>query len=264
MTGTLLAARLSRDHDVLPLAHRDLDVTDPLAVARTVKGAKPDLVINCAVLGVDESERDRNRAAAVNADGAGNLARAAERSKAELLQFSTNWVFGGDARRLAYNTRDEAQPVNVYGVTKLTGECAALMHCSRSFVVRTSWIFGGPKPSFLTSVVERLRAGEKIRAINDVYGSVTYVHDLVDRVVEILGTKRYGVHHVANDGVCSYEEFAREAARIAKLDASLIEPITLREAKLVAPRPRYTPLACEPKLRPWQDALGAFVKTASS
>ncbi|HEX8292423.1 MAG TPA: dTDP-4-dehydrorhamnose reductase [Pyrinomonadaceae bacterium] len=269
LVGGCLARRLARGHEVLAPRRAELDVTDAGAAARFVEGERPHLVVNCAVLGVDECERDPGAARAVNADAPRALAAAAASAGAEFLHFSTNYVFDGE-RREPYDERDEPRPVNVYGRTKEEGERAAFEANPRSYVVRTSWVFGAGKESFLSTAHRELAAGRRVRAIGDTWASVTFVEDLVSRVEEIVGASRRGLYHVVNEGVCTYEDFAREAARLAGLNedeaARLIETVTESEVRRPDARPRYTPLRCLasgelglPPLRHWREALAAYV-----
>jgi dTDP-4-dehydrorhamnose reductase len=272
LVGSHLARRLTRDHDVLALKHSDLDITDHDAVQRRIASAKPELVLNCAVLQVDESEQHPARAQAVNADGPRLLAEAASAVGAELVNFSTQYAFEGEPLgRASYTIEDEPHPVNVYGQTKVAGEAGVREACARSYIVRTSWVFGRGKASFLCNVHNDLRAGKKVRAIDDVWSSTTYVEDLIDRVELIITKHRYGTYHVVNAGVCSYYEFALEAGRLLDIDpprvSSLIEITHERDMKRVAARPRYTPLRCTlaeqlgfAPMRDWRDALAAYVK----
>lgn len=268
LVGGCLARRFVREHEVLAPRRAELDVTDEVAVTRFVKDARPGLVVNCAVLGVDECERDPEAARAVNADAARALAAAAEEIDAEFLHFGTNYVFDGEARE-PYAEQDEPRPVNVYGKTKLEGERAAFESNPRTFVVRTSWVFGAGKESFLSTAHRELAAGRRVRAIRDTWASVTYVEDLAARVEEILSKGRHGLYHVVNEGVCTYEEFAREAARLAGLGdeeaARLVETVTESQVRRPARRPRYSPLRCAaaaelnlPPLRHWREALAAY------
>ena len=269
LVGGCLARRLARAHEVLAPRRVELDVTDAGAVARFIEAERPRLVVNCAVLGVDECERDPAAARAVNADATRSLAAAAASVRAEFLHFSTNYVFDGE-RREPYDERDEPRPLNVYGRTKEEGERAAFEADPRSYVVRTSWVFGAGKESFLSTAHRELAAGRGVRAIGDTWASVTFVEDLVSRVEEIVGANRHGLYHVVNGGVCTYEDFAREAARLAGLDeeeaARLVETVTESEVRRPAARPRYTPLRCLasdelglPPLRHWREALAAYV-----
>src|SRR5829696_5135964 len=269
LVGGCLARRLGREHEVLAPRRAELDVTDAGAVGRFIDQERPQLVVNCAVLGVDECERDPEAARAVNADAPRSLAAAAAGVGAEFLHFGTNYVFDGEARE-PYDERDEPRPVNVYGRTKEEGERAALDANPRSHVVRTSWVFGEGKESFLSTAHRELAAGRGVRAISDTWANVTYVEDLAARVEEIVGAGRHGLYHVVNEGVCTYEDFAREAARLAGLNeeeaARLVETVTESQVRRPARRPRYTPLRCVtstelglPPLRHWREALAAYV-----
>ena len=269
LVGGCLARRLRREHEVVAPRRVELDVTGADGVRRFVEGASPQLVINCAVLGVDECERDPAAARAVNAEAPRILAAAAAGAGAEFLHFSTNYVFDGEGRE-PYDEQAEPRPLNVYGRTKEEGERASFEANPRSSVVRTSWVFGEGKESFLSTAHRELAAGRRVRAISDTWASVTYVEDLAARVEELIAAGRHGLYHVVNEGVCTYEDFAREAARLAGLNeeeaARLIETVTESEVKRPARRPRYTPLRSTATaelglapLRHWRDALAAYV-----
>jgi len=271
LVGRHLAARFGAKREVLSLGHADLDITDRGAVLAWAETERPQLIVNCAVMGVDECESDESAARALNVDGPRALAEAAARLDAEFVHFSSNYVFGGEEEgREPYTFKDEARPVNVYGRTKLEGERAVLRAAPRSYVVRTSWVYGVGKESFLGSAHARLRAGKTVRAITDTWASTTYVADLARRVEEILERHVYGTYHVVNRGVCSYHDFALEAARLAGLRiedaARLIETATEAEMNRAAARPRYTPMRCVlseelglAPLRDWREALAAYV-----
>jgi dTDP-4-dehydrorhamnose reductase len=271
LLGSHLARHLTAGHEVLALSHRDLDITDRGAVRRLCLGERPDLMINCAVIGVDECERDPAMAEAVNVAGPQALAMATAEIGAEFLHFSTNYVFdGGGHGRAPYTADDEPRPINTYGRAKLVGERAVSAASPRSFIVRSSWIYGAGKENFFSAAHRRMLSGERIRAIADMWASTTYAADLAARVSEILARRHYGVYHVVNAGVCSYYDFAVEAARAAGLSgaeaARLIEKISKADAGLHAPRPSYTPMRCLlserlglAPMRDWREALDDYV-----
>ena len=271
LVGGSLSRRLARGGgEVLALRRADLDVTDARAVGSLIRAERPSLVVNCTALGVDECERDPEAARAVNVEAPRALAAAADEVGAEFLHFSTNYVFDGEGEKF-YAETDEPRPSSVYGRTKAEGERAALESNPRCAVVRTSWVFGAGKSSFLSTAHRELLAGRSVRAIVDTWASVTYVEDLALRVEELLALRVRGLFHVVNEGVCTYEEFAREAARLAGLGdeeaAPLIETVTESEMRRPAPRPRHTPLRCLAArnsglapLRHWRDALAEYVR----
>ena len=264
-------ARAYTDHEIVALRRADLDITDRQAVRRSIASIRPDIIFNCAVIGVDDCERDPARARAVNVAGPAALATAAENLGSIVVHFSSNYVF--DGRRPShepYTIDDDAVPINTYGVTKLEGELAVAAECRRAVVIRTSWVFGEAKKSFLATVAATLRRGERVRAITDTWASATFVEDLASRVREIAERGLAGTYHVVNGGVCSYETFAREAARLAgvpsDIAAHLIDLTTEEGMDRPAPRPRWTAMRCLlserlglPPMRPWQDALAHHV-----
>jgi dTDP-4-dehydrorhamnose reductase len=271
LVGSHLGRALHSEDVVIALTHRELDITDSRAVKDLLKREQPSLVINTAVVGVDKCEKDPKLAEAINVAGPRNLAEACAEVDAEFLHFSSNYVFDGkrtDGRE--YTIADVAQPINIYGQTKLQGERVACAVSCRTYIIRTSWVFGSGKQSFLSSAYENLMRGVPIRAITDTYARVTYVHDLVNRTKEILARRTYGTYHVVNEGTCSYYDFALECARQAQLSGTqtqqLIETVTEAEMHRFAPRPCWTPMRCllswKLGLKPmcnWRSALANYL-----
>jgi dTDP-4-dehydrorhamnose reductase len=273
LIGSHAAQRLAREHEVVALKHADLDITDRESVSRCVWDTKSALIINGAVIQVDESEQNPAKAHAVNVEGPRSLAEAAMRAGAEFIHFSTQYAFDGEPiGRAPYTIKDEPRPINMYGKTKVASEQVVVDACPRSYIVRTSWVYGSGKDSFLCTAHKDLRAGKRVRAIVDIWSSTTYVEDLIERVLQILKKRRYGIYHVVNEGVCSYHEFAFEAGQLVGLSQdqleSLIEVVKEAEMKRVAARPRYTPMRCLVSeelgfapMRDWRSALAAYVGT---
>lgn len=265
--GKELARFFAANHHVIALTHSALDIANREAVNRHFKESQPDLVINCAVLGVDVCEADPALAEAVNVAGPKFLAEAVADLDAEIMHLSTNYVFDGN-RELGefYTIDDEALPINIYGKTKLAGEQAVLAAAAKSYVVRTSWVFGAGKVNFFSQAARALAANQPVQAVNDLWASVTYVSDLVARINEILAHRQYGTYQIVNDGCCSHYEFALELARRLNPDnAALVEGISDASAKRLARRPRNTPMRCLlseklglPPMRSWQSSLPDF------
>lgn len=271
LVGAHMTRILGPAHDVVALAHSDLDITDRDAVHRRVSEMRPALIANCAVLQVDDSEQNPALAQAVNVDGPRFLAEAASIVSAEIIHFSTQYAFEGEpVGRAPYTIKDQPAPVNVYGKTKLIGEESVHEACDRSYIIRTSWVYGSGKNSFLCAVHDDLRNGKTVHAIDDIWSSTTYVEDLIARVMTIQRNGFYGTYHVVNTGACSYYEFAVEAAKLVGLErreaARLIEITHERDMKRIARRPRYTPLRCLlseelgfSAMRDWRAALADYV-----
>lgn len=258
--------------DVLPLTHSDLDVADSEAVRELILRERPNLIINCSVLGVEACERNPRMAWSVNVFAAEKIAKIARLIDAEIIHLSTNYVFDGERKKDSlYTCLDNAIPLSVYGKTKLASEYVVSAATERRYIVRTAWVYGFSKKNFLSTVSDSLKSSQRIRAINNLWANPTYVRDLVSRVLEIVNRGHYGVYHVVNTGVCSYYEFALEAGHVlgiprSKLD-KLIEPIEVQELRLCAKRPRYTPLDCLNSerlglapMRDWRSALIEYIE----
>lgn len=245
---------------------QELDITDEASIEALFEEQHPDVVINCAAwTDVDGCELDSQRAYAVNATAVETLARHCRRVGASFVTISTDYVFDGDKEGF-YTQRDDPQPRSVYGAAKLAGERRAQAASARTVVVRTGWIFGRHGRNFLSTVIERARGGEHLRAITDAYGTPTYAHDLAARMRDLARLDIPGIYHVVNGGEgTSYEEFSRTALAFARLSEVRVESVSVKSLRRPAPRPTNSRLRCVlsealglPPLRDWREALAEF------
>ncbi|HEY2946771.1 MAG TPA: dTDP-4-dehydrorhamnose reductase [Vicinamibacteria bacterium] len=248
-----------------------LDVCDPAAVASVLDRVHPDVVINAAAFNdVDGAEADPAPAMAVNAVGAGHLARACRERGAVLVHVSSDYVFDG-AKREPYREEDCPRPLNVYGVSKLAGCSLVAAAGGPHLTVRTSGVFGSggnriKGGSFVERILARARAGQPLRVVGDQVFSPTYAPDLAAALVALVERDARGLLHVTNSGSCSWHELATAALEIAGVRAS-VEAIGSRELGAPARRPPYSVLANDracaaglAPLRPWRDALAEFLR----
>ena len=252
--------------DVAAHTHESLDISDDQSVERTVSELKPDAIINCAAwTDVDGCELDQERAFLVNAQGPENLARASRKVGATFVTISTDYVFDG-ARPGFYTQRDEPNPQSVYGRSKLEGERRSRELNPEAVIVRTGFVFGHGGKNFLSTIVDRARRGERMRAISDARGTPTYAPDLALRLRELAVRGLPEVFHVVNSGNgASYVEFARLALRSAGADEQLIEPVTTSSLNRPAARPANSCLQCLVSesiglapMRDWEEAVRVF------
>ena len=257
---------------VTALDHRGLDIADESKVDAAFDRECPDVVINCgAWTDVDACELDPERAQSVNAHGPELLALGCRRAGALLITISTDYVFDGEKDGF-YTQRDQPNPQSVYAVSKLDGERRAQIAWARTIIVRSGYIFGAGGTNFLSSVVERARRGERLRAINDTFGTPTYAPDLARQLHRLAQLDLPGTYHVVNAGEgATFESFARSAFAIANLDPGLLESVSLSALRRPAPRPRNSRLRCllseAIRLDPlpyWEDALRHFATVGSS
>ena len=253
---------------VLAYDHCRLDIGSADGVLKTVHKGKPDVVINCAAwTDVDGCERDKERAFAANARGPENLANASQEMNSAFITISTDYVFDGTKEGF-YSETDQPNPQSVYGLSKLQGECLARKAYPATILVRCGFVFGPGGSNFLSTIVDRARKGEKIKAISDAYGTPTYSRDLAVRLREFAQLNRPGIFHVANAGEgVSYEQFARAAILMAGCVGVDVEGIQMDSLKRPAPRPRNSRLRCLNSevvglspLPGWRNSLNDFVR----
>lgn len=244
-----------------------LDIGDSEQVQRVIERERPDAVINCAAwTDVDGCEGDPEKAERANAIGPENLARACREAGAGFLTISTDYVFDG-LKDGFYTQRDEPRPLSVYGRFKLEGERRSQVACARTIVVRTGYIFGPGGRNFLSTVIDRVKRGEKLKAISDCWGTPTYGRDLAVRLRELIELDLPGVFHVVSSGEgASFETFTREALRLAGCEPGLVETVSMNDLVRPAPRPRNSKLKCLlseavglPPLPHWTEGLAHFL-----
>jgi dTDP-4-dehydrorhamnose reductase len=260
-------------HSLAGLSHAELDITDASAVHRAVERAAPDAVINCAAFtDVDGAQQRREDARLVNADGPGNLARAAAASGAALVHVSTDYVFTGDAprdsagRARPYVESDPTGPRSVYGWTKLEGEQQVLAASPRHAVVRSAWLFGFGGRNFVDTMLRIAREQDSrspsVRVVTDQVGSPTWTGHLAPALVGLAERGVAGIAHQAGAGAVSWHGFAVEIFRQADVECSVLEASS-EEVARPAPRPAWSALASERDdilpMPDWRDGLAGYL-----
>ncbi|MFQ5928348.1 MAG: dTDP-4-dehydrorhamnose reductase [Acidobacteriota bacterium] len=264
MLGQALCKVLAK-HSIYPLSSGDADVTSLPTVRRVFSDLKPDWIIHTAAFtGVDEAESKPLEAYRVNALGTRNVALAAFENKSALLYYSTDYVFDGRQGR-PYREWDPANPVNEYGRSKLAGEFFVRSLCPLHLIVRTSWLFGPGGSHFVRKVLERAKKEEHLNVVNDQRGSPTFSTDLAYMTLCLIEGGKRGTYHVTNSGDCTWYEFACEIAAVKGIPIK-VNPIDGSACSAPALRPVYSvldnyllKLEGIPVLRPWQNALAAFL-----
>ena len=221
------------------------DVRDWNSLRKAFEISRPEVVIHTAALtDVDKCEIERELAWSVNVEGTRNVARLSRESKALMIYISTDYVFRGD--KGMYSETDDVDPVNYYGLTKLEGERAVANELEEYCIARTSVIYGARpasgKANFALWVIQRLRSQEAISVVVDQWNSPTLNTNLAEMILEIAERGLTGIYHLAGATRISRYEFAILIADAFGLDKELIRPITMREIKWTANRPRDSSL----------------------
>jgi len=269
--GFDLIRTFDRPGEVVPLTRRELDVLDAGRVRAVLADLRPTCVVNTAAYNrVDQAEDDRESAFALNARAVEALAATCQALGATFVHFSTDYVFDG-RRSAPYRESDAANPLNVYGESKLEGERLALARCERVVIFRVAGLFGLAKSSgkggtnFVETMLRLARRGEPIRVVADQVLGPSYTRDLALKIWRVLPRAAHPIYHLTNAGQTSWHGVARRVFELAGVAAEVV-PVTSAEFGARARRPAYSVLAHanlavlgEDDLRPWDAALAAYV-----
>ena len=213
----------------------ELDITDIDAVMRLAREVRPYAIVNCAAhTAVDACESQYEKAFAINAIGARNLAIASRETGAKLVHISTDYVFDGKGTR-PYVETDPTNPMGAYGSTKLAGEEFVKAFADRWFILRTAWLYGDGK-NFAKTMLRLSETHDEVRVVGDQFGSPTSTVELTKAIDALLFTENYGLFHATCEGSCCWADFAKEVFRLAGKDTR-VEAITTEEYGAPAPRP---------------------------
>jgi dTDP-4-dehydrorhamnose reductase len=258
----LVSAADAAGVDCVALTRAELDVTDAARVDALVSAAQPEVVVNCAAwTDVDGAEAAPDAAEAVNGDGAGNVARAADRVGAWTIQISSDYVFDG-RKREPYVESDSVSPLSAYGNSKLAGERAVATEAPRRHtIVRSSWLFGPHGRCFPATILRLARERDELAVVDDQVGCPTFTGHLAQALLTLCERRPHGVLHVAGAGSCSWFEFAVRIVAEGGAQAP-VRPCRTSEMPRAARRPEYSVLRSErdaPQLPDWRLGLQAYL-----
>jgi dTDP-4-dehydrorhamnose reductase len=266
LLGQELVQELSGEQ-LTALSSKDADLRDRVRVRDVVRDSRPDWIfLSAAYTDVDGCESNRDRAFAVNCEGAINVAQAAREGGARLLFLSTDYVFDG-SKRSPYETRDPRNPTSVYGESKARAEERLLEILPEVCIARTSWLFGHGGKCFPATILKLASTRPEISVVNDQRGSPTFTRDLASALVELCRASASGIVHVTNSGNCTWYEFATQIVRVSGMP-TVVKPVTTAEFPRPARRPAYSVLSPDSlhayniRMPEWQDALRRYLGNA--
>ncbi|MGA2071869.1 MAG: dTDP-4-dehydrorhamnose reductase [Terriglobia bacterium] len=262
--------------EVLPLTHADIEIADGESVTNKLRALEPSLVVNTAAMHhVENCELQPERAFAVNALGARNLARAAREIGATLVHVSTDYVFDG-SKVSPYDEGDPPRPLSVYGNTKLAGEYFVRATLDQHFVLRTSAIYGKSHCraksglNFIQLMLKLAKERGEVRVVDSEFVTPTATPDLARQIVALSRCENYGLYHATAEGACSWFEFAREIFALTNTKVTL-KVAGPDEFPAKVPRPKYSVLENRGLKRlgintfaPWQEGLRDYLGVSPS
>lgn len=219
----------------------EANILDKNALKSVFEQYKPAFAINCAAYtAVDKAEDELDLARKINKTGAENLAEACKAYNTKFIHISTDFVFKGDkAHPLVEN--DIAEPISVYGLTKLEGEQDIARLMDEYFIIRTSWLYSEFGNNFVKTMLKLGAERDLLKIIADQVGTPTYGIDLAACVLDIIisGSKAYGIYHYSNEGVTSWYDFAKGIFDLSATEIKVL-PIRTDEYPTKATRPAYS------------------------
>ena len=232
------------DLNIIYTDYLELDICDLDQVKSFFESNKQiNYCINCAAYtAVDKAETEAEKAFEINATGAKNLAQVCNDHDAILIHVSTDFVFDGEKNE-PYTETDAANPISVYGASKLQGEVEIQQALKEYFIIRTSWLYSEYGNNFMKTMLRLAETRDGISVVSDQIGTPTYAGDLAEIIIQIINTKteKYGIYHYSNEGVASWFEFAKEIFKLAK-NKIKVNPIPSIEYLTPAKRPKYSVL----------------------
>lgn len=268
--GDLL--RNNPGHEIVAPGRDALDLSRPAAAVATIARELPGAVINCAAFhNVPKCEEDPAQAFLINCAAVRDLAAACVLVGAWFFTFSSDYVFGDGGTR-PWRETDRPSPLQIYGITRLAGEHAALSAApDRAVVIRTCGLYGrsGARSkggNFVDGRVADLRAGKRIEMACEQIVAPTSTDDLSRAVFSLLSHPQLaaGLFHLVNEGECSWYEFTLEIARLVDANSEVV-PVDRGGRTGAMRRPLFSVLANTRArgmgivLQPWKDALRNYI-----
>lgn len=241
-------ARALAGPDVITLPSARVDLMNRGAARSAIEAHRPRAVINAAAYtAVDRAETDEAAATALNADAPGEMARCCAALGIPLVHVSTDYVFSG-AGDSPYRPLDPIGPLGTYGRTKAAGEAAVRAADGPHAILRTSWVFDGTGPNFVTTMLRLGAAGKPLRIVEDQIGGPTPARDLATACRKIAthlcdAPEATGTYHYAGAPDVSWKDFALAIFRTAGLSVP-VTGIATSDWPTPAPRPLNSRLAC--------------------
>ncbi len=267
MLGHRVAAAPPAGFEVVTADLPEFDITSLEESMAFVEKTAPGLILHCAAMtDVDRCESEFEKAYRINGIGAGNLARAAFECGAEILHVSTDYVFDGKKRE-PYIEDDPVCPESAYGLSKLAGETLVRDNNPRHWIVRTQWLYGQGGKNFVDTIVRAASERDRLDVVDDQVGCPTFTGDLSGQIWRIAQSRPpYGIYHGANNGSCSWFEFASRIVALKGIEGAEVHPMSSDRLDRPAKRPAHSVLdnlrlrlTVGDLMRPWDEALQDYL-----
>lgn len=240
-------------------------------VAVLLKKYNPKYVINCiATTDVDGAEVNSNIAFEINTNFVYKLAKVCQKHDITLFHISTDYVFDG-TNMAKYDENALANPLNIYGLSKYSGELALQQYHDKFFLFRVSSLFGvagaaGKGGNFITTMQRLGVERDEIAVISDQITCPTSTLDVARCIYHFITNKidAYGTYHCVSNNACSWFEFTQEIFKLSNLDVIKVKKAFFDGYPFKAKRPQYgildtTKLSKYYQMPTWESALREYI-----
>jgi len=222
-------------------------------------------VINCAAYNdVDKAETDK-KVWLINAEAPKKLAEFSKKVGAIFVTYTTDFVFDGE-KNSPYMEDDKTNGLSEYGKSKAQGEKDVLEAYDKSFVIRTSWVFGIANNNFNKQVINWSKSRNELNIVDDQVSVPTYSMDLAEFSWKLIQTEKFGLYHITNDGIASKYDQAKYVLEKLGWKGTLGRAKTA-DFNLPAKRPAYSKLDSSKvekllgeKIPTWQSGIDRFLE----
>ncbi len=210
--GGRIAAYYEKNYDVVPVGHRDLDITEEAAVSEYIKNKNPDVVIHCAAVsntGVCKEKPELSEA--VNRKGAVNIAKACRETGSTMLFMSSDQIYGGSRKKGPNKESDEVPLINVYGAHKKQAEDEILHILPDGICLRLTWMYDFPvrglksSSNLLTNLLRSMVQNSPIRLSIYDYRGITWAQEVVANLAPAMNLPG-GIYNFGSESTLSAYE----------------------------------------------------------
>jgi dTDP-4-dehydrorhamnose reductase len=236
-----------RNWTVQRFDRQSLDITNASRVEEAVSRADPQVVLNAAAYNqVDIAEREPLAAYQANALAVRNIAMACRQADAQLVHYSTDYVFDG-AKGSPYVESDPTHPLGAYAVSKLAGELYAQAYLDNPLIIRTSGVFGPggmftARGNFVELMLRLGQGANPIRVVEDHVASPSYAPAVASRTTDLVERNIRGLFHMGGGEPISWYHYAKLIFELVGLSPAL-QPTDEREYRTAARRPKFSALS---------------------
>lgn len=249
--------------------HSELDIGNEKSLSQCLDYVKPAVIINCAAYNlVDKAETDYENAYRTNAAALKYIANLSKKYNAKVIHFSTDYVFGGD-KTVPYTEKDDTNPINKYGLSKLEGEKNLISNAENYLLFRVSWVYGYGKQNFIYKLISWLKEKKDIAVSTDEVSVPCSTQFIVDVVIKSLQMDLCGLWHLVPLGLASRFEWAVKILKFLNIKADIKEA-KQSDFNLAAKRPHFSAMSSQALARElgvsfsdWEKYLYDFLKKNS-